>query len=51
MVDGHDKTDFWIQKNFGSGPFLIFFQISWIEKKWPEAKKLLTQNSNSVCKM
>ena len=32
MVDGHDITDFWIKKNFGSGHFLIFFQISWIEK-------------------
>ena len=38
MVDGHDRTDFWIQKNFGSGHFLIFFQISWI-KKMPRAKK------------
>ena len=37
MVDAHDITDFWI---FGSGDFLIFFQISWIEKM-PRAKKVV----------
>ena len=27
MADGPDRTDFWIQKFFCSGPFLIFLQI------------------------
>ena len=40
MVDGHEVTDFWKQNIFGSGHFLIFFQISWIEKM-PRAKKVV----------
>ena len=40
MVDGHDITDFWIKKKFGSGHFSIFLQISWIEKK-AGAKKVV----------
>ena len=40
MVDEHDKTDFGIQKIFGSGFFLIYFQISGI-RKIPRAKKVI----------
>ena len=40
MTDGPDRTDFWNKKNFGSGHFFIFFQISWI-KKMPRAKKVI----------
>ena len=39
-TDVSDKTDFWIQIFFCSGPFLIFLQIWWIEKM-PQGKKIV----------
>ena len=40
MVDGHDITDFWMQKNFWFRPFFDLFS-NIMDQKMPQAKKVV----------